>query len=380
MKKSIYFFMVLAICASCVPKGSITVIKGEAKELEGKKLYLYELSGMYGSKAKDSAEVKNNTFTFTLQGIKPQLYSISTNRYEPGYVFVSGKEINMKFVKQTEYEGIEWEVTGSPLHDKYAKFTREADQYRNPPILDSLDKLFFAARDKEDKKEMIRIKELSIPYYEEAEKNYMDFVKKQIEVEKENIFGLFLYYRNIFVGKFLMTDTDIEAEKKYLDGFGSDAKQSAYMDKIKESLVRHQNCAVGHQAPEIAGVDTAGNPVKLSDFKGKHVLVDFWNSYCTWCRKETPTMQKVYDKYKDKGFTILGVSSDRKKSDWVRAIHEDKSYWNHIITEPKEQHKIDEAYCITGIPHIILVAPDGKILAKELRGEKLIETVEKTMK
>ncbi len=96
-----------------------------------------------------------------------------------------------------------------------------------------------------------------------------------------------------------------------------------------------------------------------------------WDSYCHWCREETPWLRKALEAFKGKNFTILGVSDDRKKELWLAAIKEDHSNWGHLLLPPKTD--IFTTYCIKGIPHIILVGPDGKILAKEMRHEELTD-------
>ena len=90
--------------------------------------------------------------------------------------------------------------------------------------------------------------------------------------------------------------------------------------KMEQQLSRYENCAIGHEAPEIVGKDTLGNELKLSDLRGNYVLVDFWNSYCHWCREETPALKRALEHFAGKNFKILGVSFDRVKKLWMDAI------------------------------------------------------------
>ena len=150
-----------------------------------------------------------------------------------------------------------------------------------------------------------------------------------------------------------------------------------FIHRIEKQLALYENCAIRHEAPEIVGRDTLGNIVRLSDFRGNDVMVDFWNSYCHWCWEETPVLKKALERFGGKNFKILGVSSDMYKDKWIEAIHEDGSYWDHLMLE--KGNDVMDRYCIKGIPHIILVAPDGTILAKELCGEDLVKVPEKLM-
>ena len=136
---------------------------------------------------------------------------------------------------------------------------------------------------------------------------------------------------------------------------------------------------VGQTAPPIAGEDKEGKAFSLSDLKGKYVLVDFWSSSCTWCRKETPVLLKTYNAFKDKNFTILGVSTDLKKTEWLKAIKEDGAIWNHLLLKGDARKQVMADYSIVSIPQILLVSPDGIIIAKDLRGNKVYETVEKAV-
>jgi peroxiredoxin len=129
--------------------------------------------------------------------------------------------------------------------------------------------------------------------------------------------------------------------------------------------------AIGQPAPEIALPDTNGKVVKLSSFKGKYVLVDFWAKWCGPCRQENPNVVRVFNKYKDKGFTVLGVSLDSKKEDWLQAIQQDGLTWTHISDLKRWQSEAAKTYNITGIPFSVLVDPKGIIVDKNLRGPAL---------
>jgi peroxiredoxin len=127
----------------------------------------------------------------------------------------------------------------------------------------------------------------------------------------------------------------------------------------------------GGTAPDFTLPDVNGKQVKLSDFRGKILLVDFWASWCGPCRMENPNVVKVYNQFKSKGFEILGVSLDRDKAAWVRAIDQDKLTWTHVSDLKYWQCEAAKLYQVTGIPFTLLLDREGKIVAKNLRGPAL---------
>lgn len=143
--------------------------------------------------------------------------------------------------------------------------------------------------------------------------------------------------------------------------------QKAEMEKRR----REESSWTGKIAPELEMPDVNGKPVKLSSFRGKYVLVDFWASWCKPCRDENPAIVKAYNQFKDKNFTILGVSLDRKKDEWIQAIREDSLTWAHISDLQFWNSKAVKLYHFESIPYNVLIDPEGKVIAEGLRGAQL---------
>lgn len=347
-------------------------IEGEVEMQEGEYIYLGEILDENNKRFNliDSAVVVGGKFSFGRDSVLPELLYLGDKSGEGDFFFAEPGTIRMKAVKKNHRETT-WEVQGGKIDVLYRHFLQEKYKVRNQKTIDSLENLFYAARDRKGQVEMARIKRESQPFYDRARVAEETLVNEFIEQNKENIFGIYLYYNYKFRRKKFSDFKMIEKERQNVAGFGSQAMSTVYKKKIDRQLDLCAGCAIGAVAPEITGTDTLGNPLKLSDLRGQYVIVDFWNSYCHWCREETPWLRKAMETFRDKNFTILGVSNDRSRDLWMHAIREDKSCWDHLLL--RNGDPVMTTYCIKGIPHIILVGPDGKILAKELRHEKLTE-------
>ena len=169
----------------------------------------------------------------------------------------------------------------------------------------------------------------------------------------------------------LSPEADVQYFIKLLPQLEKNYPNSEYVAAFRLKVNELSRLAIGTDAPEISVLDPDGKSIKLSDLRGKVVLLDFWASWCGPCRRENPNVVNMYKKYHDKGFEIFSVSLDKEKANWLAAIKQDGLIWKHGSELAFWQSSFCKTYNVTGIPQTFLLGKDGKIIAKGLRGEEL---------
>jgi peroxiredoxin len=167
---------------------------------------------------------------------------------------------------------------------------------------------------------------------------------------------------------------------EYYDALEGDAKKGTFADVIEKTLQTSGVGKMGSVLPEFTQNDVNGKPIKLSSLRGKYVLVDFWASWCGPCRAENPNVVKTYNAFKNKNFTVLGVSLDQDKARWLEAIKKDGLSWSHVSDLKYWNNEVAVQFGIQSIPASFLIDPNGVIIGKDLRGDDLVKALKAVIK
>lgn len=204
----------------------------------------------------------------------------------------------------------------------------------------------------------------------EAQKELFNYQNQFVSTNPEAFISLLL------VADIARASQNFIAADSIFNALSINIKNSPTAKAIKNFLRNEFKTSVGAIAPQFAMADTSGKSISLASFKGKYVLLDFWAAWCGPCRQENPNVVQVYHKFKDKGFTVFGVSLDRERKDWLRAIKDDRLFWPQVSDLNFWESQAAVLYGISSIPRNFLLDPQGKIIARDLRGPDLGEKLE----
>lgn len=344
------------------PEGPYVTIRGKVNYPQQGQIIIQELTEGSGGWSDTITLKKDNTFVKRVKVSEPGYYRL--NFYNAQVMnlilFKNDIEVNVDGNTMTGFS----EIKGSPEVEfiRFAQSTIEGVE-RSPEGV-KLNQEFTVAVQQGNQ---ARISQLQQDYQKLADQASQK-VAERIRHQPVSL-GVINFLQNGGLDKDQYFDVYVTVADRLKKEWSSYTHAKAFISQV-ESM---KKTAVGQIAPEIALPNPQGEIVKLSSLRGKYVLLDFWAKWCGPCRRENPNVVKAFNKYKDKGFTVFGVSLDRSKEDWLQAIREDNLTWTHVSDLKYWQSEAAKEYNITGIPFSLLLDKDGRIIAKNLRGPALEE-------
>lgn len=305
----------------------------------------------------DSVELKDGKFEFKNQSATSNLFKLRIGQSLFDLIAKNGDDI--KFETDLKNDSHEYTISGSQESDKIKEFNTFSNVYsgKNAQLVNEF-------QTKANGKNQDSLLKIYQPVFEKNMGEYSKEVLKFIDANKKSL-AAFYAAMSLDPNKY---EQQLVA---YADGLKDEFKDHASVQQFIRQMEAVKPLSVGHKAPEFSIKDANGKEVKLSDYKGKYVMLDFWASWCGPCRQENPNVVRLYNTYKGKGFNILGISLDESKESWQRAIADDKLTWQHVSDLQKWDGPVEQTYRIQAIPSNFIIDPQGNIIAKNITGKNL---------
>lgn len=371
-------------CLFAQSAGQKVIFRGTADTVyNGSSISVYDVS----TRERKLAVIQGGRFEIEVAYAEPLIYSFfssyETNKRQgsfPFSVLVSKPGIVQLNARMDSLAGTV--VTGSPDNDVYNQYHAVSNALQKK-ISNQLYAIFGKAMDTFSR---------SNPKYQELTATYRRLRAATVPAEKERLNNFISVHPASAVSLFLVRDAvnsletvnpfDPETLELFFNKLDKSIKETQTGQDLSAQVIAAKATSIGQVAPNFSMPDTLGKPVALYDLRGKYVLIDFWASWCRPCRMENPNVVKAFNKYKSKGFTVLGVSLDRPggKDSWIEAIHKDNLTWTHVSDLKFWNSAIVKLYGIKGVPSNFLLDIEGRVIAADLRGEDLDKKLQEVIK
>ncbi|MGM0496460.1 MAG: redoxin domain-containing protein [Bacteroidota bacterium] len=360
MRRKLLFLLAPFILFACQQEESYK-IEGQLKGLNDGEITLKnKRDGKWN--AIDSTKAEDGVFSFDGKIESPEMYVISVDTLGVFKVFVENSDIKIKGHTDSLNN---LDIKGSEIHNSFAGFKKKVGEY-DREINNLYDDYKTAKQDGKDE----RADEIE-EEYQAVSDNKIEYIKQFVKDRTNSVLSPYITSRYLLP---YIKFQELDSTYKSLDSL---VKKSRYAKKLKERRDLLSRVQVGKPFIDFTLPNPEGEELTFSDYIGDgYVLLDFWASWCSPCRKENPNLVENYNKYKDKGFEIFGVSLDENEKAWKRAIEKDNLTWPQVSDLEGWSSDVSQEYGVMSIPSNVLIDKEGKIVARNLRGEELDEKLE----
>ncbi len=378
--KKIFVISIAFIFLSCNNSGinGQFTVNGDLSGAQDQKVYLEEISfNQQAPKILDTTQLNHGNFVVKAKSPEEGLFRLRFEK-SPGYIFIND-EPNIQFKADVNDSTLQSARFNTPANVSLTKFIVLIDSLHSALISEDR-KVQEMKQQNSDSLTSIAENEFS-----NTDNLYKNFLVKYVDTTKSPIVAIFAlsYTQEVGIDTVKNLITRLTAKFPKNTAIAEVAKQFQEYTTAKsqpQQQTQSNQISAGQIAPDFTLPDVDGKSFTLSSLRGKYVLVDFWASWCGPCREENPNVVAAYKEFKDKNFTILGVSLDKEKKDWVEAIKNDGLVWKQVSDLKFWNSAAAALYNVEAIPFNVLIDPRGKIIGTSLRGDDLKNKLNEVLK
>lgn len=367
--KQVIFLLVLSIAFYACTDKSKFEISGKFENAKPKaKVYLFGIDRTNETAIDSTVLSDKGEFKFSHSTPDVDFFRIKIDHSE--YMLIAKNGDHIKLEANLTDETMAYKLSGAAEADKLEELNRNKNEFiaKNAAI----EAQFQENVEKEPQSRQAIINQMT-PALIKSKEDLVNYILKFAMDNSSSLAGFYAINS--------LSPSDYETELlAYADKIKSNFNQNKAVTDFLVRMAKLKSVQVGQVAPDFTMNTIDGKTVKLSDLRGKYVMIDFWASWCVPCRAENPNVVNMYKKYKDKNFTILGISLDKDPVAWKQAVIADGLTWTHASELKDFDSPTVRAYQVEGIPANFILDPKGKIVAKSLRGADLEAFLAKTLR